>query len=346
MAKSIPDKPVPHGTHSGYSRYRCRCDECKAAGSAYHRAYYERNRERKLAAGARRYAANSEVLAAAQRERYAANAERERTAARARYAANPDKYKDAAAARRVRGVPIPHGTLYGYAEDFCRCAECKAAKATSARIYREQNSETVAARKAAYHAANRDAVLQSQREWRTANLDAVRERDRQRGVVRGADPAYREWRAQYYKRYYQQNRDQVLARTAAYALANPEIRRRAVQRWREQHPERQRMACARWAATHREAVVEQSARRRARKRANDTRTVTARDWRRLCARYGNCCAYCGEPEKLTQDHIIPIVRGGRHAIGNLLPACRSCNSRKRHRLLVEWRLTLLIAEAV
>ena len=35
--------------------------------------------------------------------------------------------------------------------------------------------------------------------------------------------------------------------------------------------------------------------------------------------------------------IMPIIRGGRHSIGNLLPACGSCNSSKGAKLLVEWR---------
>lgn len=30
-------KPVPHGTHSGYSYHGCRCDVCKAAHAEYNR---------------------------------------------------------------------------------------------------------------------------------------------------------------------------------------------------------------------------------------------------------------------------------------------------------------------
>lgn len=48
------------------------------------------------------------------------------------------------------------------------------------------------------------------------------------------------------------------------------------------------------------------------------------------------CTYCGGPGG-TADHVIPISRGGFHTEGNLVPACRSCNSSKRDLLLVEWR---------
>ena len=50
------------------------------------------------------------------------------------------------------------------------------------------------------------------------------------------------------------------------------------------------------------------------------------------------CFYCGSKEQLTIDHIIPIVRGGRHSIGNILIACKSCNSRKSKKTIMEWRL--------
>lgn len=51
---------------------------------------------------------------------------------------------------------------------------------------------------------------------------------------------------------------------------------------------------------------------------------------------GALCVYCGEREEITVDHVIPLSRGGEHAVSNLLPACRSCNSSKGKKLLGEW----------
>lgn len=65
--------------------------------------------------------------------------------------------------------------------------------------------------------------------------------------------------------------------------------------------------------------------------------VSLTDWAALVCRHAHACAYCGEVAPLTKDHVIPVSRGGRHAIGNILPACQSCNSSKGNRLLVEWR---------
>lgn len=77
-------------------------------------------------------------------------------------------------------------------------------------------------------------------------------------------------------------------------------------------------------------------RRRARLRAAGGVGVSERDWRRLVNRYGERCAYCGAKEPITMDHVIPVARGERHSIGNVLPACFPCNAAKRDDFLAHW----------
>ncbi len=51
------------------------------------------------------------------------------------------------------------------------------------------------------------------------------------------------------------------------------------------------------------------------------------------------CHFCGEefpPAGLTMDHLVPIVRGGKSTRGNVVPACKECNNRKKHMLPMEW----------
>ncbi len=46
---------------------------------------------------------------------------------------------------------------------------------------------------------------------------------------------------------------------------------------------------------------------------------------------GNC-HYCEErfaASDLTMDHIVPIARGGKSNRGNIVPACRTCNTQKK-----------------
>lgn len=48
--------------------------------------------------------------------------------------------------------------------------------------------------------------------------------------------------------------------------------------------------------------------------------------------FGRACAYCGTTEKeLTMDHVVPLSAGGDHTLGNIVPACLSCNVRKSNR---------------
>jgi len=60
-------------------------------------------------------------------------------------------------------------------------------------------------------------------------------------------------------------------------------------------------------------------------------------WRRQIAKA--VCHYCRQPtpaEQLTMDHVVPVIRGGRSTRGNLVPACKTCNSKKKYLLPLEW----------
>jgi 5-methylcytosine-specific restriction endonuclease McrA len=106
---------------------------------------------------------------------------------------------------------------------------------------------------------------------------------------------------------------------------------------REAHNRRNRERYAANLEASRDRSRRNVARRRARLAAVDVRTVTTRDLRRLELRQGGRCAYCAELRPLEVEHVVPLSRGGRDAIGNLVMACRSCNASKCAKLLVEWR---------
>ena len=41
------------------------------------------------------------------------------------------------------------------------------------------------------------------------------------------------------------------------------------------------------------------------------------------------------------DHLVPVVRGGRSVQGNLVPACKECNNKKKYLLPTEFEEYLL-----
>jgi hypothetical protein len=60
-------------------------------------------------------------------------------------------------------------------------------------------------------------------------------------------------------------------------------------------------------------------------------------WQRQLDR--GVCHYCQRTvprEELTMDHLVPIIRGGPSTRGNVVPACKVCNNKKKYLLPVEW----------
>lgn len=78
-------------------------------------------------------------------------------------------------------------------------------------------------------------------------------------------------------------------------------------------------------------------RRRARLH-NNGGNHTIKEWESLKSSYNFVCPSCfrGEPEiYLTQDHIIPLSRGGMDSIENIQPLCMDCN-RKKHNKIIKY----------
>ncbi len=60
-------------------------------------------------------------------------------------------------------------------------------------------------------------------------------------------------------------------------------------------------------------------------------------WKRRCDK--GVCHYCNsniKPKELTMDHVVPLARGGKSTKGNLVPACKDCNNKKKQLLPIEW----------
>lgn len=175
----------------------------------------------------------------------------------------------------------------------------------------------------------------------------------------------RAWRAahpgaarQHQKRYKVAHRESILAAGRKYASEHREASRLATVRYRAAHPDSVRASYAKWLGAN---VEEERARsrayhaadrpraraasrawlkanpekrraikllRRARKLAATVQPFSVAQWSAVVARYGGLCAYCRVRPWEHQEHVIPLARGGAHAITNVVPACADCNQRK------------------
>jgi hypothetical protein len=64
--------------------------------------------------------------------------------------------------------------------------------------------------------------------------------------------------------------------------------------------------------------------------------LTAPQWAALTDAWGGC-AYCGASDRaLQKDCVLPISRGGRYTLENVVPACAACNASKCNDEVTAW----------
>ncbi|MCB1282842.1 MAG: HNH endonuclease [Microthrixaceae bacterium] len=78
------------------------------------------------------------------------------------------------------------------------------------------------------------------------------------------------------------------------------------------------------------------ARRRTARLARVDNDLSNDEWRALVDAWG-ACAYCGATERaLQRDCVLPISRGGRYTLDNVVPACGPCNASKCNDEVTGW----------
>lgn len=116
-----------------------------------------------------------------------------------------------------------------------------------------------------------------------------------------------------------------------YARNQPEQRQR-IRTWHSENKEWMRNYLREWNKNNPDKVREYGAVRDERLKGD----FTVAEWREIKKFYKYTCLSClrKEPEiKLSVDHVVPIVEGGKHTKSNIQPLCISCNSTK-------WRKTI------
>lgn len=108
-------------------------------------------------------------------------------------------------------------------------------------------------------------------------------------------------------------------------------------RWRENNPEAARARSRRYYKAHAEERKSITRLKRAQLR-NIPGIFTEEEVTCLYQKQHGKCYYCGVSLKsgYHRDHVVPLSRGGRNDISNIVLACPQCNWSKNDRLPHEW----------
>lgn len=77
-------------------------------------------------------------------------------------------------------------------------------------------------------------------------------------------------------------------------------------------------------------------------RAKNEKPMSDEEWYKTLKYFDFKCAYCGarllEGNKLEKEHLTALCHGGMTKLGNIIPACRSCNASKHDKNWQTWYL--------
>ncbi len=200
-----------------------------------------------------------------------------------------------------------------------------------------------------YYRRNKEKILVRQRERQEERSEYMRgwvakNHEYVRAYQRKYAEEHKEHRNALKRQRYQKNIEEERAKKRAYYAnrceSDPEFRhKRTAQAQMLRNEDREK-----YRAYQRKYYAENTGRMRDKwrrywaGRMNAEGDHTFEQFDELCEIAGGRCLCCGEVKKLTEDHIVPLSKGGSDFIENLQPLCVSCNSRKGAKFINYWMI--------
>jgi len=185
-----------------------------------------------------------------------------------------------------------------------RRSVCKQCQDTVNNQYRTQHKNEVEAQRAAYREAHKNENQAYQKQYRAIHRQELSEKKRA---------------------YYNQSdvRDAKQLHDRAYHASNKESRAETMKRWRQTDAGQASRAnsCA-----------------KRRSRVGDN-IISTTEWQLIMSNANWHCVYCDialTPENRSLDHVVPLSKNGSHCVDNLVACCRTCNSSKKDKPVLEF----------
>lgn len=208
--------------------------------------------------------------------------------------------------------------------------EVKKKRSENHKNWVKNNPEHVEAYKKEYREKNLDKLRQKSLDWYYANREEYNKNRLQYARERHQRLKNEPWYINYKKEYRLKNLDRLRAKCRAYHKENAFIIAQKKKAYRKTPKGKlvRYISCINARLKRRENGV--------------FHQFTADQLKVRFDLFNNHCAYCGMPPqfmyrgKPEADHFISVIRGGKHSLDNIIPACRSCNGSKRHSDPHEW----------
>lgn len=197
------------------------------------------------------------------------------------------------------GKELPATTEYFHKNKFGKYGLQSVCKKCKYEVNKEKSAEYFKK----YYDENKQELLNYQKKFREENENQVKETQKQ---------------------YYKKNKEKVKEKSKKYKSQNHE----SVLKYQKSYNKK-------YNRENKEMCNIQTQRRITRKKSLPS-TLTFEQWENTKNYFGNKCAYCGKELHLTQEHFIPVSKGGGYTADNIIPSCQSCNSSKYNKDFFEW----------
>lgn len=208
-------------------------------------------------------------------------------------------------------------------------SQCKGCTQDYKKEYRKKNIDILKEKRKVLYASEREEAKEASRIYRINNPEKCAG-----------------WKRKHYDKntekiknrsrlYYLENKDYVNSQSKEYRKRNAKILSEKRREYYEKNKEEITKRNIEWRTKNIDKVRFASRKYYQRKRSSFHHYEES-DWVYALNFFSHSCAYCGGKEKMEQEHIVPVSKGGPYIASNIIPACRSCNASKGDKDLEMW----------